>query len=88
MTLHPTVGSAAHNLSTVNHPQAFNQHTTVKKSFVSQHFYLKRMDKGMDESHPPYRPLNRPKNRKGFACIHSMCQHANFLSLYFKFYLI
>jgi hypothetical protein len=46
-TLHPTVGSVAHNLSTTGHPRALNQRTTARESFVSQHFSPKRMDEGM-----------------------------------------
>jgi len=60
MTLHWTVGLAAHNISTIDHPWTLIQHTTARESFVSQHFSSKRMDESMNESHPPHRALNRP----------------------------
>lgn len=49
MTLHPTVGSVAYNISTTSHPRAFNQCTTARESFVSQHFSPKRMDDRITE---------------------------------------
>ena len=81
-TLHPTIGLTTHNLSTNGHPRALNQLTITKESFVSQHFSPKRMDEGMNESHPPHPPLNRQKNGNVSTCAHSICQHEIFISLF------
>ena len=77
-TLHPIVDSVAQNLSTTGHPQALNQRTTARESFISPHFSPKGMDDGMI-SHLPHHLLNRPNIRRGTACTHSMCQHVTFI---------
>ena len=83
MTLHPSVGSVAQNLATTGHPQALNQRTTTRESFVSQHFSPKRMDDGIMEwwnaSHLPPRLLNRANIGRRTTCTHSMCQHETLL---------
>jgi len=81
------IGSTTHNISTSGHPPALNQLTTARESFVSQHISPKKINKGLDESHPPHWQLNRIKYRKEMACTHPLCDHA-ILLLYFKFYLI